>query len=156
MKEKKSLREKMAEEKGLPKIVVLPDDVPSPWKPGKMVIVAPGEVDELMRLVPKGKVTTIGVLREELARRHDAQCTCPTSTGIFARLSAEVAEEDAALGRKDITPYWRTLKAGGELNPKFPGGLDGLKAKLEAEGHKVIQKGKRAFVAEFEKTLFSF
>lgn len=49
---------------------------------------------------------------------------------------------------------WRTLKAGGELNPKYPGGITGLRARLEAEGHEVQQKGKRFFVADFEKRLF--
>jgi hypothetical protein len=29
------------------------------------------------------------------------------------------------------------------LNPKYPGGIPGLKRKLSAEGHKVVQKGKR-------------
>ena len=32
------------------------------------------------------------------------------------------------------TPYWRTLKAGGELNEKYPGGIPAQRALLEAEG----------------------
>ena len=47
-----------------------------------------------------------------------------------------------------------TLKAGGELNQKYPGGITELRARLEAEGHEVQQKGKRFFVADFEKRLF--
>jgi hypothetical protein len=156
VKAKKTAREKLADEKGLPKLVDLPADVPPPWKPGKMVIAAPGEVDALMRLVPKGHVITMGHLRDELSRRHGAQCACPTATGIFVRLAAEAAEEDIADGRADATAYWRTLKADGELNPKFPGGIEALQPKLEAEGHRVIRKGKRAFVADFEKKLFTF
>ena len=48
-------------------------------------------------------------------------------------------------GRKRFTPYWRTLKTGGELNPKYPGGIKNLRARLTAEGHRVIKKGKPLF-----------
>ncbi|MCA9101481.1 MAG: hypothetical protein KDA63_10040, partial [Planctomycetales bacterium] len=53
-------------------------------------------------------------------------------------------------GRQRITPYWRTLKAGGELNPKYPGGIKNLRARLTAEGHRVVKKGKRYVVADYE------
>ena len=39
------------------------------------------------------------------------------------------------------------------LNPKYPGGVEGLKKLLEAEGHKIIQKGKKHVVADYEKSL---
>ncbi len=59
------------------------------------------------------------------------------------------------LNCKRITPYWRTLKTGGILNEKYPGGLKNLKKRLEAEGHTVIQKGrsKHFLVKDFEKLL---
>jgi hypothetical protein len=41
------------------------------------------------------------------------------------------------------------LKNGGELNPKYPGGIEALRTRLQAEGHQVVQKGKRFFVADF-------
>ncbi len=40
------------------------------------------------------------------------------------------------------------------MNPKYPGGIAGLRTRLEAEGHKVEKKGKRYFVTDFEKQLF--
>ena len=43
---------------------------------------------------------------------------------------------------EDETPYWRTLKANGELNAKYPGGIEAQKERLEAEGHTIIQKGR--------------
>ena len=52
-------------------------------------------------------------------------------------------------------PYWRTLKTGGELNPKYPGGVEGIAKRLRAEGHKIVSKGKRTFVADYEKKLFT-
>ena len=78
---------------------------------------------------------------------------CPITTGIFAWIAAHAAQEAELAGVKRITPYWRTLKAGGELNPKYPGGIDAVRARLEAEGHRIVQKGKRWLVADFEKAL---
>lgn len=52
-----------------------------------------------------------------------------------------------------MTPYWRTLKANGELNPRYPGGIEALMGRLEAEGHVVVQKGKRFLVEDYEKKL---
>ena len=54
-----------------------------------------------------------------------------------------------------MTPYWRTLKAKGELNPKFPGGVERHRQLLEAEGHTVIKRGKKYFVADYEAHLVS-
>jgi hypothetical protein len=45
------------------------------------------------------------------------------------------------------------VKAGGVLNPKYPGGIKHQKSRLELEGHKVIQKGKNYLVENFEKSL---
>ena len=75
------------------------------------------------------------------------------TAGIFINISAHAAEEDRLVGKKRITPYWRYLKNKGELNEKFPGGLEFHKRKLEEEGHKVVKKGKRFFVLDFEKKL---
>jgi hypothetical protein len=79
---------------------------------------------------------------------------CPLTTGIFAWLAANAADEAANEGAKRITPYWRTLKSGGELNPKYPGGIEAQKAQLRAEGHKITQRGKRYFVTDFDKALY--
>jgi alkylated DNA nucleotide flippase Atl1 len=77
------------------------------------------------------------------------------TTGIFAWIAAHAADEARAAGEKNITPYWRTLKSGGELNPKYPGGIPALKKLLAAEGHKVVQKGKKHVAADFESKLAS-
>ncbi len=154
MKPKKSWREKLADDKGLPKVGPVEGRMTKKWGEGLMVIPAPREVDALMQKVPKGKLTTINELRAALARQHKANFGCPITTGIFAWIAAHAAEEASAEGRKRITPYWRTLKTGGELNPKYPGGIPALKKRLVAEGHKVVQKGKRFLVADFEKALF--
>jgi len=88
-----------------------------------------------------------------VAKKHKATIGCPITCGIFARIAAGAADEDAKEGKKNITPYWRTLKAGGEINEKYLGGIEGQKKLLEKEGHKVIQKGKKWVVVDFEKYL---
>jgi hypothetical protein len=116
-----------------------------------MVIPAPIEVDEIMRTVRKRALITIDGIRKLLAAKHDADFACPITTGIFAWIAAHAADEAEQEGKKRITPYWRTLKSDGELNPKYPGGIDNIRARLEAEGHAVVQRRKRFFVQDFEQ-----
>ena len=150
---RKTWQEKLADNKGFPKVCEIDRTKSRRWGAGTFVIPAPIEVDELMRRVPKGKLTTIDELRRHLARKHGATIACPITTGIFAWIAAHAAAEAAAEGKKRTTPYWRTLKSSGELNPKYPGGTAALKRKLEAEGHKVFRKGKRFFVEDFHRSL---
>jgi len=118
-----------------------------------MVLPAAWEVADLMRQVRKGKLITINHIRDVLARRHGATHACPIVTGIMARIVAGAAGEDEMEGKKRVTPYWRTLKAGGELNAKYPGGLEAQRERLEAEGHEIIARGKRLFVRDHERAL---
>ena len=155
MKARKSWRETLADSKGLPRVGEVTGKMRPRWGKGPMVIPAPAEVDALMKRVPKGKLVTITELRATLAAKHKAGFACPLTTGIFSWIAAHAAEEASAAGAKRITPYWRTLKTGGELNPKYPGGLEGIAKRLRAEGHKIVRKGKRVLVADFEKTLFT-
>ena len=60
-----------------------------------------------------------------------------------------------AAGERSITPYWRTLKNGGEINPKYPGGAEAVAARLRAEGHKITHKGKRFLVSDYEKAVYA-
>ena len=117
------------------------------------MIPAPLEVDELMRRVPRGRLATIQELRGALAKKHGATMACPITTGIFAWIAAHAADEAEREGRRRITPYWRTLKNGGELNAKYPGGLEAIRARLEAEGHRIVAKGSRLFVADHTQAL---
>jgi hypothetical protein len=51
------------------------------------------------------------------------------------------------------TPYWRTLKADGFLNEKYPGGQEAHKRLLEGENFRVIARGKKYQVVDYEKYL---
>ena len=154
MKIRKTWQQKLADDKGLPRIGKVEGKMTTSWGTGTMVIPAPREVDALMKRVPRGKVTTINELRGALARKHGVNVGCPITTGIFAWIAAHAAEEAAAAGRSRITPYWRTLKAGGRLNEKYPGGVAALKKRLQSEGHKIVRRGKNFFVEDFQQSLF--
>jgi len=150
---KKSWAEKLADNKGLPRVEKITEKMSKRWGTGTVVIPAPMEVDAIMRKIPKGKLTTINEIREALAKKYNATIGCPITTGIFAWIAANAAEEQRQKGERNITPYWRTLKTGGVINPKYPGGIKGQRKILEEEGHKVIQKGKNYIVADYEKSL---
>jgi hypothetical protein len=159
MAKRKSWREKLNDSKGLPKVGRITGKMTKRWGTGTMVIPAPKEVDAVMQRVPEGKLVTIAEIRAALAKRHKVSVCCPITTGIFAWIAAHAAEEAAseASGKRasKSTPYWRTLKTGGELNPKYPGGIPQIRKRLQAEGHRVIAKGKRYVVADFEQSLAS-
>ena len=153
MVKKTSWIEKLQDSKGLPKVEKITRKMSKRWGKGTVVIPEPMEVDETMRKVPEGKLTTINEIRAVLARKHGATIGCPITTGIFAWIAANAAEERRQKGEENLTPYWRTLKTGGVMNEKYPGGVEGQKKLLEKEGHQVIQKGSKCVVADYEKSL---
>lgn len=152
---KKSWQEKLADSKDLPKVVIITEKMSQRWGTGTVAIPAPKEVDEIMKRVPKGRLITINQIRETIAKRHGATIGCPITTGIFVWIAAHAAAEATAEGKTAITPYWRTLKSGGQLNEKYPGGVEIQATHLEAEGHTIEQgKGKKPpRVKDFGKAL---
>jgi hypothetical protein len=106
---------------------------------GEMVVSSPAEVDGFVRQLGPGEVATLDELRAAIAARHGVAVACPVSTAIFLNMCARAAEERRAMGvpASELTPWWRVLKKGGFLNPKFPGGTDSQAALLAAEGVRV-------------------
>lgn len=153
IKTRRSWGEKLRDSKGLPKVEPITGKMSAQWGTGTLVVPAPIEVDELMRRVPKGKLTTVNDVRTALAKKHSASIACPLTTGLFTVIAAHAAEENEAGGEPKITPYWRTLKSGGELNTKYPGGTEAQRDRLEAEGHTVVARGKKLFVQDYENRL---
>ncbi len=135
---KKTWREKLAQAEGLPKIVATPAKMQKAHGKGTMLIARPRDVDALVRTIRKGRLATVNQLRERLAADQGADTTCPMTTGIFLRIVAEVAEEDLREGKKRVSPYWRVLRGKGQLNPKYPGGVEAQARRLEAEGHEIM------------------
>ena len=153
MRAKKTWQEKLDGKGDLPKVAPIEGKMSKRWGAGTVVIAAPREVDEIMKKIPRGKLITINEIRAFLAKKHGATIGCPITTGIFAWVAAHAAEERAAQGEKNITPYWRTLKSSGQINEKYPGGIENARALLESEGHRVVRKGKKHLVENYESAL---
>ena len=136
-----------------PYVQVLDKAMPWALKGAKMVISSPPEIDRIIRKVPKGKVIRFEDLRLIISRKHQADVTCPLTTGIFLNIASNAAEEQKSAGGKNPLAWWRALKGGDELNPKAPGGVDAHRKYLEAEGINVITKprGKKLIVADIDK-----
>lgn len=148
---KKSYNEKLNDSKDMPKIIELSDaKLIHRFGGSSMLIAPPIFYDQVMKKVPKGKMITSEELRGYLAKRNGADFTCPLTAGIFINIAAHASHER----QSDQTPYWRTLKKNGELNEKYPEGIDGQKLRLEMEGHHIVQKGKKYYVANYAEKLY--
>ena len=152
--EKKDFNAMLHRETDMPKIQIVTDEATIKKYGGeRMYFAPPVTYDEIMKKVPFGKVITVGAVREYLAKKNNADFTDPITAGIFVSIAAWASHQR----REDKTPYWRTLKAKGELNAKYPGGVEAQKEKLEAEGHTIIERGRkhiRYYVKDYEKFLF--
>ncbi len=141
-----------------PKLV----DIPVKWAArigkGKMLVPSPMLVDAAIKKIKKGRLATVNNIRDFLADEYHADITCPLTTGIFLNIAANAALEDKSKGKLKITPWWRVLKEGGQLNPKFPGGIKEQRQLLKQEGFDIVpDKNKnRFFVSDYEKKLASF
>jgi len=150
---RKTYNEKLNNSGELPKIEDLTAKPESIARFGgtKLLVAAPLQYNRIMARVPEGRVITADRLRAYLAVQAGADATCPLTAGIFVNICAHASEER---GGAQPIPWWRTLKSGGELNGKYPGGIDGQKMLLEAEGHVVFQRGKRWFLRGYEEVLW--
>lgn len=152
--DKKDFNAMLRDSKDMPKFQIITDQKSiEKYGGNKMYFAPPIDYDKIMRQIPYGKVITIEKIREYFAKLSEADFTEPITAGIFVSIAAWASYQRS----EDKTPYWRTLKANGELNPKYPGGIMAQKEKLEAEGHTIIQKGRtniRYFVKDYESSLF--
>ena len=151
--DKKDFNAMLHKDAGMPKIQILTDEASiQKYGGSRMYFAPPLAYDRIMKTIPYGKVITVGEMRDPLARDNGADFTDPITAGIFVSIAAWASFQRTG----NETPYWRTLKAGGELNPKYPGGIEAQKEKLEAEGHTIIQKGRkniRFYVKDYEKVM---
>lgn len=146
----------LRDSKDMPKMQIITDQKSIEKYGGdRMYFAPPMDYDAAMRRIPCGKLTTVGEIRAFYAAQSGADFTEPITAGIFVSIAAWASYQRG----EDETPWWRTLKANGELNPKYPGGAEAQKEKLEAEGHTVLQKGrtnKKYVVKDYEKALYKF
>lgn len=153
--DKKDFNAMLHNSKDMPKIQTVTDPKTIERYGGsRMYFAPPIDYDTVMKRVPYGKVLTVGRIRDYFAKQNGADFTEPMTAGMFVSIAAWASYQR---GGEDETPYWRTLKSDGELNAKYPGGAKAQKEKLEAEGHTIIQKGRkniRYFVKDYEDVLF--
>lgn len=151
---KKDFNAMLNDSKGMPKIQIIEDEKTiEKYGGNRMYFAPPMDYDKVMKRIPEGKLTTAGEIRKYFASLNGADFTDPMTAGIFISIAAWASFQR----ENDKTPYWRTLKAGGELNPKYPRGVEEQKRLLEEEGHRIIKRGRkniRYFVEDYEKSLF--
>jgi len=158
---KKTWQEKLKDKPSFPKVLRLEKGFPCYNAVHKMgaeagddvVLVNPSEVVEIMKQVPKGKLITIFEICKKIAKQHGVPACCTLTTGIFIMTAANAAEEASKEGKSLDIPYWRTLKTDGFLNEKYPGGQEAHKRLLERENFRVIARGKKYQVDDYEKYL---
>ena len=118
-----------------------------------VVLVNPSEIVAVMQQIPKGKLITLVEICNALAKKHRVKGCCSLTTGIFIMTAANAAEETKQQRTSLKIQYWRTLKADGYLNDKYPGGAGAQKKLLEAEGFTIVKKGKKYLVKDYDKYL---
>lgn len=158
---RKTWQEKLADRDDLPKFLVLERRFPCFNAVHKMgaevgdpvVLVNPGEIVECMKKVPYGKLTTIVEICKAIAQKYRVKGCCSLTAGIFITIAAHAVEEAKKEGKALDIPYWRTLKADGCLNDKFPGGAEAHQVLLENEGFKVVRAGKKLRVENYQAYL---
>ncbi|MDD6188512.1 MAG: MGMT family protein [Clostridiales bacterium] len=152
--DKKDFNAMLHDNKDMPKFQTITDQKSiEKYGGSRMYFAPPIDYDKVMKQIPCGKVITVGRIREHFAKSSGADFTEPITAGIFVSIAAWASYQRS----EDKTPYWRTLKANGELNEKYPGGIEAQKEKLEEEGHTIIQKGRkniRYFVKDYDSFLF--
>jgi alkylated DNA nucleotide flippase Atl1 len=158
---KKTWQEKLKDKPSFPKVLRLEKGFPcynAVHKTGAeagddVVLVNPSEVVEIMKQVPEGKLITIVEICKKIAKQHGVPACCTLTTGIFIMTAANAAEEASKEGKLLDIPYWRTLKTDGFLNEKYPGGQEAHKRLLERENFRIIARGKKYQVDDYEKYL---
>ena len=131
---KKSWLDKLNENKE-PKIKRIEIDFADIPSGSMMFIATPKLIDEYIQEIGVGKRINIKTLRKDLAIAHNADYTCPVTTGIFLRIVAEANYEKLQNGKLvgEITPFWRVIEPNSALAKKLTFGQDFLLQLIEKE-----------------------
>ena len=116
----KSAHEHLAADKQ-PKSVILDKDFAGIKEGSKLYIATPQIVDQYIRAIPFGETRTIMKLRNELAQRNQCDASCPVSTAIFIRISAQASIDDLNQGESstNVAPFWRLLTSKDKIAKKL-------------------------------------
>lgn len=100
-----------------------------------MFIATPQLIDAYIQEIGIGKHIDLKTLRKDLAIEHNADATCPVTTGIFLRIVAEANYEKLQQGKsiEEITPFWRVIEPNSSLAKKLTFGQNFLLQQIEKE-----------------------
>jgi hypothetical protein len=101
-----------------------------------MLVSTPEIVDAYIRNIPEGVHTSLQQMRKDLAAAHNAEYSCPITSGIFLRIAAEAAWEAYTAGAPvgEVTPFWRMVDSKAPVCKKLSFGTDFIKQQREREG----------------------
>lgn len=152
--DKKDFNKMLNNNKDMPKIVKLDSEASKKWGGKIMIIAPPIYYDEVIKKIPYGKLITLNEIRKFIAKNNNADITCPLTAGIFVNICAWASYQR----NSDVTPCFRVLKSDGELNLKYPNGVEKQIKLLESEGHEIISKGNknvRYYVKDYQESLYN-
>ena len=115
---------------------------------GRMLKPCAATVAALVARIPSGQVATTESLRRSLANQFGVEVACPYDT----KMALLEISNDSSLK----VPFWRVVKANGELMPKLAGGLEAQAVLLQAEGFVIDEGGKKPRIKAFKDKLFTF
>ncbi len=90
------------------KIIDIPTKMEKFFGKGTMLHPALSEIEELISLIPKNKITTINHLASYLAKIHETNVTCPMRTGNSIK---KIANRYTLENVDDNLPFWRVLRS---------------------------------------------
>ena len=131
---KKSWLDKLNENKE-PKIKRIDIDFADIPAGSNMFIATPKLIDQYINEIGVGKRIDLKTMRKDLAIEHNADYTCPVTTGIFLRIVAEANYEKLQQGKhlEEITPFWRVIEPNSPLAKKLTFGQVFLLEQIEKE-----------------------
>jgi hypothetical protein len=134
MASKKSWLDKLNEkrEAKIKKIEIDFADIPAG---STLLIATPKLIDQYIQEIGFGKRADTKTLRKDLAIEHNADYTCPVTTGIFLRIVAEANYEKLQQGNliEEITPFWRVIEPNSTLAKKLTFGQEFLLKQIDKE-----------------------
>jgi hypothetical protein len=104
-----------------PKTLVLHTDFAGIKAGTMMHIASPGTIANYIARIPVGETRSIERMRNELARKNEAQASCPVTTAIYLKVVAEVALMELAEGKSvaEVVPFWRVIAPDSKIAKKL-------------------------------------
>ena len=102
----------------------------------RLFIATPVMVRDYMKGIRKGSSRSIEQMRQDFAKAHKADATCPMTASIFARIAAEAAIAEMEDGKPvaKITPFWRLIDQKSPIAKKLTCGVAFVAKMRKQEG----------------------